>query len=296
MIIDFKYHTASLVAVFLALAIGILIGSTMNGSDLIASQQKEIIDRLENDFVKLRQENINLHTKIEGINSSLTIDKQFEEFTLPIVLNQRLAGQNIIIVESNRSYIDEKWHKNLVENLKEAGANIHSIIALPQDLGLKDKSKEERIITQLGMTLKQNKELFSVLAKGLAQEIGEQQHHRQALSVLESLGVARFFPGHPGPVSSIILIGGGNSSKEGRLDRQMILQWKKMGLRVIGVEPYATKSSFMEQYQKLGISTVDSIDRIPSQVTLVWLLQQGKEGNYGIKPTAEQMFPDVITY
>lgn len=41
MIIDIKYHIASLTAVFLALGIGIVIGTSMIGSDTITKQQKE---------------------------------------------------------------------------------------------------------------------------------------------------------------------------------------------------------------------------------------------------------------
>lgn len=267
----------------------------MNGSDIIAHQQKDIINRLEKDFVKLRQENSDLHNQLEVIISNMVVDRQFEEVTLPILINQRLTGQNIVIVASNKSYLDRKWCKALIDNLKEAGATIHSVVALPQDLGLGDKAKRERIITQLGVFLAKDRELFPVLAKRLAQEIGMQQEEH-ALTVLEEVGIARVFPGVPGSISSIIIIGGGTSLQEGALDKLMIQQWKRLGLRVIGVEPNDAKVSFMFNYQKLGLSTVDSIDRLPSQVTLIWLLQQGKEGNYGMKSTAEQLFPDIITY
>ena len=267
----------------------------MDGSDIIAHQQKDIIGRLEKDFAKLRQENSDLHNQMELITSNMVVDRQFEEITLPILINQRLAGQNIAVVASNKSYLDKKWCKALIDNLKEAGATIHSVVALPQDLGLTDEAKRERIVTELGISLEKDRELFPFLTKRLAREIGIQQEKR-VITVLEEIGIARVFSGVPGPISSIIVIGGGTSPKEGTLDKLMIQQWKRLGLRVIGVEPNDTKVSFMFDYQKLGLSTVDSIDKLPSQVTLIWLLQQGKEGNYGMKSTAEQLFPDIITY
>jgi len=40
LIVDIRYHIASLAAVFLALALGILIGTSMISSDAITQQQK----------------------------------------------------------------------------------------------------------------------------------------------------------------------------------------------------------------------------------------------------------------
>lgn len=296
MIIDFKYHIASLVAVFLALAIGILIGSTtLSGGDIIAEQQKEIISRLEQDFGRLRQENSNLHSQVKSMENRIAIDRQFQEVTLPIILDQRLDGQNIAIIETNENYLDTAWHSGLIDNLKDAGANIHSVTAVSQDLGLKDNQKRELIMAKLKIPQEKEKELFNLVAKDLASEIIVFQE-RNLLPLLEQVGIVRFFPGHRKNISSVIIIGGGESAKDGSLDRTLIREWKKKGIRVIGVEPNEVQQSFMPNYQELGISTIDSIDTIPSQVTLVWLLQQGKEGDYGIKPTADQIFPDIITY
>jgi len=295
LIIDFRYHIASLVAVFLALAIGVLIGSTMNGDELITQQQKEIINRLEQDFSKLRQENLSLHKQRETVLGNLVMEKKFEEVILPIILNQRLIGQNLAIVVTNKNYLDEKWHRALIDNLQEAGAAISLVLALPQDLGLGDPRGGRRIRTELGIAEEKEKDLFILLAKQLAKEAGGSSDW-QVSSLLGDLGVARVFPGQAGKISGVILVGGGQSLEEGKLDRILVQEWKRMGLRVIGVEPKQSKRSFMNLYQKWGISTIDSIDCVPSQVTLVWLLQQGKEGNYGFKPSAEQMFPDLITY
>ena len=46
--IDIRYHIASIVAVFLALGLGVLIGSTIVGDDLLVDQQKKLLDRLKN--------------------------------------------------------------------------------------------------------------------------------------------------------------------------------------------------------------------------------------------------------
>lgn len=52
--IDLKYHIASIVAVFLALGLGVIIGSTIVGDDLLVDQQQKLIERLEEQFYTLK--------------------------------------------------------------------------------------------------------------------------------------------------------------------------------------------------------------------------------------------------
>ena len=55
MIIDFRYHIASLAAVFLALGLGILIGSSLLSDEKLYEQQGKLVDRLEADLASLRR-------------------------------------------------------------------------------------------------------------------------------------------------------------------------------------------------------------------------------------------------
>ena len=57
MIVDFKYHIASLVAVFMALGIGVIIGSSVLGESIvrnIVAEQELLITRLEEDYDGLK--------------------------------------------------------------------------------------------------------------------------------------------------------------------------------------------------------------------------------------------------
>ena len=52
--IDIRYHVATLAAIFIALGVGILIGSTLVGGDVLVEQQKKMIAQLETQFDVLR--------------------------------------------------------------------------------------------------------------------------------------------------------------------------------------------------------------------------------------------------
>ena len=64
MVMDLKYHIITIIALFITLTIGILIGSTIIGSDTIIEKQQNLINDLENDFKTLRKENTSSTTTI----------------------------------------------------------------------------------------------------------------------------------------------------------------------------------------------------------------------------------------
>ena len=67
MIIDLRYHIASLVAVFLALGLGILVGGIFLKSDILVNRQKELTDRLEVQIEQLRQKNETVEKELSSL-------------------------------------------------------------------------------------------------------------------------------------------------------------------------------------------------------------------------------------
>jgi len=68
-VFDFRYHMASLIAVFLALGLGILFGCSIIGgefNEIMILEQREWIERLEKDYLAIRDDmnKLKLHFKI----------------------------------------------------------------------------------------------------------------------------------------------------------------------------------------------------------------------------------------
>lgn len=86
MIVDIRYHIASLAAVFLALALGILIGTSMISSDAINEQQKKMIEGLEKEFAVLREENkVNADALMQA-QEVIANQQKFNERVLPLLV------------------------------------------------------------------------------------------------------------------------------------------------------------------------------------------------------------------
>lgn len=88
--INFRYHLVSLTAVFLALTIGLILGTAaLNGPAMEA---------LEANSQSLRDSNNALRDELEGLQDELADDQSFASEIAPSYLEARLTGQKILIV------------------------------------------------------------------------------------------------------------------------------------------------------------------------------------------------------
>jgi len=95
--IDIRYHIASLIGIFLALALGILIGNTIVGDNLLVDEQKKMIDRLEDQFYVLRERETKLVEESQYKDQVIANYENYSQALLPPLVNDRLTGYKVAI-------------------------------------------------------------------------------------------------------------------------------------------------------------------------------------------------------
>lgn len=291
MIIDLKYHIASLIAVFLALGIGILVGSAVLGddvNDVIMQQQKQMVDDLNRNFDKIRKDNVVAQEEIAAYKTSLNISKQFEKQLLPSLVNGRLAGKHIAIVETGNYGFNNDW----INTLGLAGAQVHSITTILDGFNLADQKVRQDIATKLMLGNKSEQDVTKEVCKEIAAGIITAQNIEN-LHYFEQLGLIKTLGDYGVPINAVIFAGGsqtGDGDRCTKLDIPLMNYFLSRKIPVYGVEASDVEYSYMKQYQKLKVSTIDNIDMIPGQVSLVMAVY-GNPGNYGLKNTAKQLWP-----
>ena len=88
---DFRYHALSLVAVFLALAVGLLLGVAVGDSGLVSSAKRDIEASLRSDVRAANAESAKLRGELDR-------RENYEEQTYPDLVAGRLAGKQIGLV------------------------------------------------------------------------------------------------------------------------------------------------------------------------------------------------------
>ena len=286
MIIDFRYHIASLVAVFLALGLGILVGGIMLKSDVLVDRQKQMTDKLEIQLEQLRQKNEAVEAQVSSLQVNYKSQEEFEKQILPLLVKGRLEGYQIALVETN-SY---SFSDDLIAVLQMAGVKVLSVTTI---MGSFDQSaNREALKARLSWKDVGDGQLATRLASEVARGILVNDN-RLVLDSLVEAGAVKISGEYGKPLSGVVIIGGSQERemiKAEAVDLPMIDYFLAGKIPVYGVEEADIPYSYMKEYQKKRISTVDNIDSVPGQVALV-LAMAGKPGHYGIKPTAQKLLP-----
>jgi Copper transport outer membrane protein, MctB len=112
-VINFRYHVVSLTAVFLALTIGLVLGTTaLNGA---------VADQLKDQVTNLNQKNQELRDQVIHLTDDVESREQFAVQAAPAILGNKLSGIRVAVLfaSSGGEYVD-----GVVEMLSLAGARV----------------------------------------------------------------------------------------------------------------------------------------------------------------------------
>ncbi|MFO7820149.1 MAG: copper transporter [Halanaerobacter sp.] len=126
MLVNIKYHLVTIMALFITLAIGILVGSTIIGSDSIVEQQQKLINNLKSDFKILRKENQNFKVQVNRLERKLARNSKYRKEILSFLFNDRLTDEKLLIVNGNN--IQEPLANKVINYLKLANPKVIKLL------------------------------------------------------------------------------------------------------------------------------------------------------------------------
>lgn len=287
--IDLRYHIASIVAVFLALGLGILIGSTIVGDNVLVDQQKKVIDRLEEQFETLRTREAELTTESDNKTSIINKYENYSQAMMPILVKDQLKNYQVALVVCGDSDVPA----GLQNALSVAGAKLVSKTAVLANMKLDNSKQRDALLNYYNLDTKTSPD---TLRRNIAASVGTVitgKGDPDLIALLQKNDLVKFNGNTNIPVDGVIIVGGANNLSAyfaDSFDRGLISYLNGQGVKSFGVETSRVTYSCMENYQKENISTVDDVDFSPGQVSLI-LAMAGEAGNYGIKPTAQKFMP-----
>ncbi|HPF43130.1 MAG TPA: copper transporter [Syntrophomonadaceae bacterium] len=289
--IDLRYHIASIVAVFLALALGILIGSTIVGDNLIVEQQKKMIDRLEEQFYEIQENEEVLTADNQRQSKIISNYENYSQTLLPPLVNGQLQGMQIGVVISG----DNDLPAGMINALASAGANIVSKTVVLSGLSLHDKDVRSRVKEFYGLEENATPDIMrQYIARSVATVI--QNHGDPAvIEFLQNNNLVKFSGANQTPLAGVIILGGANDYSfyfVNSFDTALIDELNANKMKVYGVEQYQAVYSYMDQYGQKEITTIDNIELSLGQISLVFAMA-GEPGNYGMKSTAKKLMPTL---
>ena len=273
--LDFRYHALSIVAVFLALGIGIVLGATL-GDSVVSQANKDVRSSLRGDLLGALSD-------VRNANTKLAQRDRFDTAAFPYIAGDKLRGKRVAIVSSGA--LPEDVENSARNAVKDAGGTVDSVStfdAQPDLRALGDKLG--RRFQLLGTAPGQLRPLARRIGFGLA--LGNAVTGR-----LENSFPDDFAGDYRGADAIVFYRTNDERDNEAKtFELALIDGLRASGAPVVGVERTSTDPSQIPYYVNAGLSTVDDIDIPPGRIALVLVLD-GRKGDFGFKKTAEAPLP-----
>jgi len=286
--IDYRYHIGSLVAIFLALLLGILIGIGLVGNP---QELDRLVSELKEDYRKVSETK---DARIAELNESEREAAMLTRETVAAVIARRLQGKRIAIVVDH-DFGDDPTPDVLRGTLKAAGATIVSTTVITRNFVTLPPKVKQRVQQRLNLYLPPGVYVRTVIAETIAQDLA--RGRRPLILELQSSGLLKSaadsdYSSRP----DIVLVVGGavdpHDIAPERIDLPLIKKLVELGVRVVGVEAKGAAVSVIPLYKAAGIPTVDNADTAAGRLSTVILLA-GADGHYGLKDTADSFIPPI---
>jgi hypothetical protein len=285
---DFRYHVASLAAVFFALVIGILVGVALASHGLGNTERK----RLEEDLRRAESQADVLRTQVETVRSDAAADRAFVEGTYKSVMAGRLKGKKIAVLFIGSS--ESVRRSAIATALADAGAGSPlriRFVKVPVDPDLLAKRLANKPLLanyagpdqlkNLGHDLGQefvagtDTPLWNALQNVLVEEkIGQEKPPADGVVIVRSVA--------PQTGATALFLKG------------LYAGLADVGVPAVGVERTSEAVSAIKAFQRAGFTTVDDIETPIGKLALVALLADPLlTGSYGTKKTAQDPLPPI---
>ena len=298
---DFRYHALSLVAVFLALGTGVLVGSSFISRGTVAVLQASLR--------KLDASNRNLIDEVRDLKNQRETLQNFVESSESFVVQGRLKDRSVVLVSIDTTPDD--LADAVSQTLVAAGARVQGLVQLSSRLDFSNQARRERAAQVLGAPSSDPDGLARFLVNGLVASLSGQATGMVSRLVEGGLASVREVSGgKPQPLeylgssgSTVIVLGGAPKART-ELDQRVAgpLAQSLAALDgtpvVVGVaEPGPGPFQVLARLRgaNLRLVTADGIDEPMGRIQLVLGLQAaaaGRFGDYGTGPGASSILPN----
>lgn len=301
--ISLRYHIVAIVAVFLALAIGVLVGG--------AFVQPALEDRLRDQTDELNQSNAALREQIDEARAQAGATDAFVEAALPYLIEGRLLGRSVVVV--TQEGVEDAVLGEAQRSLQGAGATVVAALSAQEEIASEDPETQARLAGLLGVVVDSPADqLPELTASALAQRLANEP---TAVAAQDDLLAQLLSAGFLAPVGSglsestlaeigsagqvVVVLGGGDDESvlpPENFAGPLVDELAAQGVLVAAGESSTTVLPFVDDLRGTdGIVTVDDLDLSMGGAALVLgldeLVRTGQGGAYGIKDGAEPLPP-----
>jgi hypothetical protein len=300
--ISFRFHLVSLVAVFLALGLGVLAGTTV--------LNKGLVTVLEAQTENLREQSADLRARVDRLEGEARMWSAFGNQAMEHLVAGRLPGTDVILITQEGT--DGAGIQGARRALEEAGAELTAVLSVHRRITLERGPDRQALALAIGTSGEDPAALQAQAAEALAIRLAFGSTGDDVLArLLEAGFLVNRGPGLDGEAlrqlggngEVFVVVAGGPEGADPSPSDFLVPLVRRL---VLQGEAVAAAENLDSEYEFVGLLrgdgsvseqmvTQDNVDRIPGEVGLVLglqdLLTSGRGGHYGVKGGASGSIP-----
>lgn len=307
-LIDFRFHLISLVAVFLALGLGILMGS------VVLDQQ--LVSVLEGRVQRLQDQKGALQDDVISLERQLDADNRFADATEDWLLADALDGRDVVILRFEGT--DDRVSDGAVDAIETAGGIVAATVTFTDRLALPGVVERDQLALTVESTSGRASELRSdagdFIGTRLASAVtGGSREGRvdaadnAAVNLLLELEESGFVEvdgieaEQRIPSADLLLLGGSDGERPFDLTNFTTSLAEAASARGAGFvvaesseSDWGIVGSILSHDVASEVATIDHAETVAGRIAVALALREaeaGTAGHYGIGPGAEEVIP-----
>lgn len=281
---NLRYHIASLVAVFLALSIGLLLGSVVVERGILDRQRESIVQGLQEEFQSLDSKN-------RKLTEALASREDLVDTLGSVAVDGVLADKTVLVLASSGRADGLAGVRDAVTS---AGGTVVVFVLAQPSLGL-DAPPVSSAVTQVLGPLEPDAMLATTTA-ALVAEWATPSEARPLTAALSEAGVLRVDgdPGGETAVDGVVTLAYFDETPDdGALAVAVAFAeaGQSAGQSACGVETQTKSTGVALAASEAGLSAVDHIGTPEGAYSLTWILSGKATGYFGYREGAQDPWP-----
>ena len=276
---NIRYHIASLVAVFLALALGLVLGGLVVRQGGFDKQQSAIVSGLQKDFNSLKKRNTSL-------KNDLAFEKGYSSQMTGAWVAGRLSGRSVLVITSTEKGVGGDA---AIAAIKDAGGSAAVVTMSQPQFGLANKSVADAVRSVVGSST----DLKTSVASALASEWSQPDVARPLTEALQKAGVITVTGLSASTAATQVVNVAAFDGKPDALALDVAQAYAAAGFYALGAQTPAPDTGVAAAAAARKLSAFDTLGTNAGRFTLVALFSGGEQGYYSTDTNATAKYPPV---
>lgn len=281
---NLRYHIASLVAVFLALTVGLVLGTVVVERGVLTKQRTALVSDLTKQYDSLRASNADLRAQVDR-------SAAFVSQSVPVLTQGVLAGRTVLVITGPAG---GETLSDTLDAIRAAGGVPAVATFSKPGLGLDDVAVSERLRAAMGGSTAATDAVRADALGRMAVEWVDSASTRTVTTALMASGALALEGLTPGTVPGGVVLA---ASFDGKPDPSLVSLAAALegGNRpVAGVQSTKRTDGVAAAAVQAGLSAVDHIDTPYGALSLVWVLSGRASGWFGTLKGSDGPYPDPL--